>query len=139
MEKLIFKSKISDLFQLGFILTLCIVFSMLLIFSDYYYVGIIFIIFLVYLVILKSKQILVYNTYVVVSYFFLKNRTQLIEFTDITRVEVISAIFMTPNLSMVLKNKKRINFEFGNKKEFTNLLNLFKLNGIRIVDQQLPR
>ncbi len=135
MEKLIFKSKISDLFQIVFILLLFLMFSVFLILSDYFYIGIVLIIILICFILTKSKQVIVYNTHILVKYYFFKSRSYKLEYSNILSLEVISAIFMTPNISIVLSNKKRVNFEFGSKRNFINLINFFILYNIRIIDK----
>ncbi len=81
------------------------------------------------------KTVYFFNDEVIVKYFIFKKKSFKFKFNEIKRIELAKAQFNTPNISILLINKKkRLNFEFGSNRNFLKLINLLSDKEMKIID-----
>jgi hypothetical protein len=133
-NNLIFKSEGSDKFQFYLLLVFYLITILLLIYNSKYLFAFIFIFIFFIIFAFHAKTVLIYDDYMQVNYHVLKKKNRIIDLENIYKVQIVNSTFNTPNISVILKNKKRINFEFGHKKNLKNLIVFLKEKNILIED-----
>lgn len=133
--KYIFKSKLSDRFQLLLLLSFMLLFIIVIIIVQFL-AGIGLLLLFCLLVAINLKVVYITAEYVLVRYPFFVQRNKEVSFASIAYIEIVSTPFNTPNVSIVTTTKpRRINFEYGTTKNYSVLFKWAKSNGITVIDK----